>query len=172
MLLVNERICGEVLRHKKYELMVMCPNFRTVIAYNTLAYMPSKYTRYYARSGSKTCKTHKYVHRCTRSRQLSIRHISFIISIEVLSDWFCMKGSTYCGVYSTLSILSNILCSSFCLCYAFMYLSPFNRLKFFVFMGLWKDFFIYEIINFIIPPFFVSPKPRRRQGTWRLFLKS
>ena len=122
--------------------------------------------------GSKTCKTHKYVRRFLRSRQLSIRHISFIISIEVLSDWFCMKDSTCCGVYSTLSILSNNLCSSFCLCYAFMYLSPFNRLKFFVFMGLWKDFFIYEIINFIIPPFFVSPKPRRRQGTWRLFLKS
>ena len=26
--------------------------------------------------------------------------------------------------------------------------------------------------QFYYPPFFVSPKPRRRQGTWRLFLKS
>ena len=36
--------------------------------------------------GSKTYKTHKYVRRLTRSRQLSIRHISFIIFIVILYD--------------------------------------------------------------------------------------
>ena len=149
--------------------MVICPNFRTVIARNTLAYKPSKYT--ILGLGSKTCKPiNVHVHDSFQSAILVVLFLSC----------FCMKDSTCCGVYSTLSFFSIFSVASLCLCYAFMYLSPlivwhslYNKT---VFTGSLKcprcPLFTHEFINYIFFSLFVPPKPLRGQGTWRLFWKS
>ena len=81
--------------------MFICPNFRTVIARNTLAYKPSKYT--ILGLGSKTCKPINMF----ADVHVHDRFQSAILVVLFLSC-FCMKDSTCCGVYSTLSFFSNI----------------------------------------------------------------
>ena len=86
MLLVKERIFVEVLRHKKYELW-SCTQISEQLVHTIPGHMnPANILDTMLDIGSKTYKTHKYVRRFTRSRQLSIRHISFIISIVILYE--------------------------------------------------------------------------------------